>query len=119
MRVLALVLICFLGVLFTPEKARAQDASGGKPITPDSQVSGKVTTGHGKTAQGAIVTLQDAVTGNKMTAKADKHGKYVFAKVPPGDYSLSASMNNKESEAQNISLAHRDKLQKDLKIKND
>lgn len=119
MRVHALVLICVLAVLCTSANATLQDANGGRPITPDSQVSGKVTAANGKAAPGAIVTLQDALTGRKMTSKADKHGKYVFAKVPPGDYSLSANLANKESETENISLSHRDKLQKNLKIKND
>jgi hypothetical protein len=119
MRVHALVLICVLGIFSIPASARPQDANGGRPITPDSRVSGKVTTVHGKAAPGAIVTLQNTQTGLKMTAKTDKHGKYLFAKVVPGDYSLSASFKNKESEAQTISLDHRDKVQKDLKIKND
>jgi hypothetical protein len=117
MRVHALVLICVLGVFCIPANARPQDANGGRPITPDSQVSGKVTAVHGKAATGAIVTLQNTQTGLKMTAKADKHGKYLFAKVVPGDYSLSASLKNKESDSQTISLDHLDKLQKDLKIK--
>jgi hypothetical protein len=119
MRVHALVLICVLGFFCTPANARPQDAEGGKRITPDSQISGKVAAADGKAALGAIVTLQDAVTGRKMTAKTDKHGKYVIPRVPPGDYSLSASLANKESETQNISLGHRVKARKDLKIKND
>jgi hypothetical protein len=119
MRVHVLVLICVLGVFCIPANARLQTVGGGVRVTPDSQVSGKVTALHGKAAPGAIVTLQNTQTGLKMTAKTDKHGKYLFAKVVPGDYSLSASLKNKESEAQTISLDHRDKVQKDLKIKND
>jgi len=116
MRVHALVLICVLGVLCTSANATLQDASGGKPITPDSQVSGKVRTAHGKAAPGAIVTLRDNVTGEKMTAASDSHGNYIFTKVFPGDYSLSATLKNKESESQSLSLGHREKLKKDLQI---
>src|ERR1700720_136476 len=80
MRVYALVLICVLGIFSIPASARPQDANGGRPITPDSQVSGKVTAVHGKAAPGAIVTLQNTQTGLKMTTKTDKHGKYLLQK---------------------------------------
>jgi hypothetical protein len=119
MRVRALILFCVLVGLCTAGSARHQTAGGGVPVTPDCRISGKVTAAHGKTAPGAIVTLQNTQTGLKLTVKADKHGKYLFAKVVPGDYSLSASYKNKESEAQTISLDHLDKLEKDLDIKND
>ncbi|MFL6315037.1 MAG: carboxypeptidase-like regulatory domain-containing protein [Terriglobales bacterium] len=117
MRVHALILICILGVLCI--SAKGQAAGGPVHSTSDSKISGKVTDLHGKVAPGAIVTLRDVVTEEKTTATADKHGKYLFASVFPGEYSLSASFKNKESDSQSISLGHREKLQKDLKIKND
>lgn len=117
MRVHALILVCILGVLGI--SAKGQEMAGKVHSTPDSRVSGKVTDIHGKAAPGAIVTLRDVVSGEKTTATADKQGKYLFAKVFPGDYSLSASFKDRQSEAQNISLGHGEKLQKDLNIKND
>jgi|SRR5579864_1620051 len=89
MRIQALILIGFLGVLCI--SVRGQGASGGGHSTPSSQLSGKVIDIHGKAARGAIVTLRDNVTAEDMTATADKYGKYLFAKVVPGDYSLSGS----------------------------
>jgi hypothetical protein len=116
MRAHTLILIFILGV--SSVLAKVQTASGGVVSTPDNQISGKVTV-NGKVAQGAIVTLQDAVTSKKMTATADNHGKYIFLKVFSGDYTLSVSFKNKESESENISIGHGEKLKKDLKIKND
>lgn len=117
MRVQALILICFLGVLCI--SAKGQAASGGGHSTPSSQVSGKVTDVHGKAARGAVVTLRDNVTAEEMTATADKYGKYLFPKVVPGDYSLSASFKNNKSDSQSISLGPAEKIQKDLKVKHD
>ena len=117
MRVHALLVICVLGFLCIP--ARGQTTDGGVHSRPDNQVFGKVIAAHGKAAPGAIVTLRDAVTGQKTTATADKHGKYLFASVFQGDYALSASFKDKESEPQDISLGHREKLRKDLRIRNE
>ena len=117
MRVYTLILIWVFGLSCI--SAKVQTASGGAPSTPDNQVSGKVLAAHGRSATGAIVTLQDAVTSQKTTATADKHGKYLFTKVFPGQYSLSARFKDKESESQSISLSHGEKLKRDLKIKND
>lgn len=116
MRICRLILIFIFGL--SPVLAKTQAASGGAVSTPDSQISGKIFA-HGKAAPGATVTLQDAVTSKKITMTADKHGKYAFSKVFSGDYSLSASFKSKESDSENISIGHGEKLKKDLKIKND
>jgi hypothetical protein len=113
----ALALITFLGLLCV--SAKGQTTSGGVHSAPDGQVFGKVITAHGKAVPGAIVTLRDAVTGQKAVATADKHGKYLFANVFEGDYALSASFKEKESATQDISLGHRERLRKDLQIKNE
>ncbi|HEV2991881.1 MAG TPA: carboxypeptidase-like regulatory domain-containing protein [Candidatus Angelobacter sp.] len=117
MRTHGLLVICVLGLLCI--SAKAQDDGGGVHSTPNNQVAGRVITAHGKAVPGAIVILRDVVTGQKMIAKADKQGRYFFARVCYGEYSLSASFNDKKSETQIISLKHREQLQKDLEIKNE
>src|SRR5579864_4039448 len=119
MRVHALVLLCVFGILRISAKAQGQTAGGTAGpghSKADIQVSGKVITAHHRAVRGAIVTLRDNITGEKMTATYDSHGKYIFTKVFPGDYSLSATLKNKKSESQNLSLGHREKLKKDLQI---
>lgn len=98
MRVHILALIGVLGLFSISVKAQGQTAgsgSGGGHSKADNQVSGKVIAAHGGAVPDAIVTLRDNVTGEKMTATCDYHGKYLFTKVFPGDYSLSATVKTK------------------------
>ncbi|HYL09280.1 MAG TPA: carboxypeptidase-like regulatory domain-containing protein [Candidatus Acidoferrales bacterium] len=99
--------------------AEAQSPSGGVASTPDITISGKVKNQKGKPAVAATVTLRDTVTGEQRSTKTDKRGRYSFAKVFPGEYSLSASLQDKKSPSKDISVHHTEKLQEDLRIQND
>jgi hypothetical protein len=55
-------------------------------------MSGLLTDATGAVVQGARVTLQDEQKGYKFTAMSDSNGRYLFASIPPGLYTVSAEM---------------------------
>ncbi|MFZ0296241.1 MAG: TonB-dependent receptor [Candidatus Sulfotelmatobacter sp.] len=55
-------------------------------------VSGTLTDPSGAIIQGAKVTLLDEQKGYHFTAKSDSDGRYLFASIPPGLYSVTAEM---------------------------
>jgi len=55
-------------------------------------VSGVLTDPSGAVIQGAKVTLLDEQKGYHFAATSDSNGRYLFASIPPGLYSLSAEM---------------------------
>ncbi len=55
-------------------------------------VSGILTDPSGAIVQGAKVTLVDEQKGYQFTAISDANGRYLFASIPPGMYSVSAEM---------------------------
>jgi hypothetical protein len=59
-------------------------------------VSGTVTDASGAIVQGAKVTLLDEQRGYQFTTTSDKDGRYLFASIPPGSYSVSAEMQGFE-----------------------
>jgi hypothetical protein len=59
-------------------------------------VSGTVTDASGAIVQGAKVTLRDEQRGYQFTSTSDKDGRYLFASIPPGSYSVSAEMQGFE-----------------------
>jgi Carboxypeptidase regulatory-like domain/TonB-dependent Receptor Plug Domain len=59
-------------------------------------VSGMLTDQTGAIVQGARVTLQDEQKGYTFTATSDSNGRYVFASIPPGLYSVTAEMRGFE-----------------------
>ncbi len=56
-------------------------------------VSGLLTDPSGAVIAGAKVTLVDEHKGYQFTATSDKDGRYLFASIPPGVYSVSAEMS--------------------------
>ena len=61
-------------------------------------VSGVLTDPSGAVIQGAKVTLLDEQKGYQFTATSDANGRYLFASIPPGVYSVSAEMKGFEKE---------------------
>jgi hypothetical protein len=53
-------------------------------------ISGTLTDSSGAIVQGAHVTLQDEQKGYTFHATSDNAGRYLFASIPPGTYSVSA-----------------------------
>ena len=59
-------------------------------------VSGLLTDPSGAIIQGAKVTLLDEQKGYQFTSTSDKDGRYLFASIPPGRYSVLAEMSGFE-----------------------
>jgi len=59
-------------------------------------VSGTLTDSSGAIVQGAHVTLEDEQKGYKFTTTSDNSGRYLFASIPPGTYSVAAEMKGFE-----------------------
>jgi hypothetical protein len=55
-------------------------------------VSGILTDPTGAVVQGAKITLTDEQKGYQFTGTSDNSGRYLFASIPPGMYSVSAEM---------------------------
>ncbi len=61
-------------------------------------VSGTLTDASGAVIQGARVTLTDEEKGYKFTTTSENSGRYLFASIPPGLYSVTAEMKGFEKE---------------------
>jgi hypothetical protein len=61
-------------------------------------VSGELTDSTGAVVQGVTVTLTDQDKGFTYTAKSDASGRYLFATIPPGLYTVTADMQGFEKE---------------------
>ncbi|HUO26502.1 MAG TPA: TonB-dependent receptor [Candidatus Aquilonibacter sp.] len=59
-------------------------------------VSGVVSDASGAIIRGAKVTLLDEQKGYQFTTTSDNDGRYLFASIPPGSYSVSAEMKGFE-----------------------
>jgi hypothetical protein len=59
-------------------------------------VSGVLTDSSGAVIQGARVTLTDEQKGYTFTTVSDNNGRYLFASIPPGLYSVTAEMRGFE-----------------------
>jgi hypothetical protein len=59
-------------------------------------VSGTLTDSSGAVVQGAKVTLLDEQKGFRFTTTSESSGRYVFASVPPGTYSVTAEASGFE-----------------------
>jgi hypothetical protein len=75
-----LIVVCLLGSVFV----WAQSTSSGT-------VAGTITDPSGALVAGATVTLTDKATNNARTATTNATGRYFFADVAPGTYTLAAS----------------------------
>ena len=64
-------------------------------------VSGELTDSSGAVVQGAKVTLTDQAKGFTFNATSDSSGRYFFASIPPGVYSVSAEMQGFAKAVQN------------------
>src|SRR5579871_4197345 len=59
-------------------------------------VSGILTDTTGAVVQGAKVTLIDEQKGYKFSGTSDSSGRYLFASIPPGLYTVSVEMQGFE-----------------------
>jgi len=85
---ISVVPILFLLAFILPAMLFAQGYFG--------TVSGVLTDPSGAVIQGAKVTLQDEQKGYKFAATSDSDGRYLFASIPPGTYSVTAEMQGFE-----------------------
>jgi len=79
-----LVQSLFLLALVLPAMLAAQGYFG--------TVSGILTDASGAIIQGAKVTLLDEQKGYQFATTSDNNGRYLFASIPPGTYSVTAEM---------------------------
>src|SRR6202167_2319537 len=81
-------------------------------------VSGALTDSSGAIIQGAKVTLLDEQKGYHFTAKSDSEGRYLFAYIPPGLYSVTAEMPGFEKTVRtHIKLNVSENATADLRLK--
>ena len=79
--VLLVVALCCLGVL-DPSALYAQNISSGT-------IAGTVTDPSNAAVADGTVTLTDTATNIPRTTTTNEVGRYVFANVPPGTYTLT------------------------------
>jgi len=60
--------------------------------TASGTVLGTATDAQGAVVPGATITLTDVTLKTVHTVPSNETGQYVFVNVPPGEYTLSASM---------------------------
>lgn len=80
---LALSLVAIVGLL-SSSPVWSQSASSGT-------VAGAVTDPSGAVVAGATVTLTDTATNTSRTSSSNPSGRYFFADVTPGDYTVTVS----------------------------
>jgi hypothetical protein len=79
-----------------PQKKSACPAAGELKVektlkgTSHASVSGVVTDVECARVPGAAVSLTDKTTGRRLAARTGGEGEFLFAAVPPGDYTLEA-----------------------------
>jgi hypothetical protein len=76
--------VLFFALLVTPATLFGQSYFG--------TVSGVLSDPSGAVVQGAKVTLVDQQKGYKFTTTSEADGRYLFASIPPGVYTVSAEM---------------------------
>ncbi|MHB8753804.1 MAG: carboxypeptidase-like regulatory domain-containing protein [Candidatus Acidiferrales bacterium] len=96
-RLVFVCLVTFLAALFclstiAPKVALAQSSSTGT-------ISGTVVDPSKAVVQGATVTLTNAATLAARTATSNSQGKYIFAYVDPGTYSVTVAKTGFETTA--------------------
>lgn len=69
-------------------------------------VVGQVVDGSGKRVAAAKVILTDSATMETSSQTTDKHGKYKFAGLFPGVYSIQAKKHNMESDSQDLKVSN-------------
>ncbi len=81
-------------------------------------VSGEVTDSSGAIVQGAKVVLVDQARGFTFTTTSDSSGRYLFASIPPGAYSVSAEMTGFEKEVHtNVKVNVTENVTANLKLR--
>src|SRR5690242_1242795 len=81
---LTLCTVAFLVFVMVPIRLHAQAANAGS-------VSGLVADASGGSVAGASITLTDKGTGIVRTTTSNEAGRYLFANVPPGTYTITAN----------------------------
>lgn len=77
-------IMTYICLIFIPALLVAQSYFG--------TVSGTLSDPSGALIQGASVILLDQQKGYKFSAKSDESGRYIFASIPPGLYTVTAEM---------------------------
>lgn len=90
-------LLFVLSLTLLVTSAYGQNANTGTVI-------GVITDPSGAVIPGATVTLHDAGTGQERTATTNEVGRYNFASVNPGNYSIKATAAGFRSTASNVTV---------------
>jgi Carboxypeptidase regulatory-like domain/TonB-dependent Receptor Plug Domain len=81
-------------------------------------VSGEITDMSGAIVQGAKVVLVDQAKGFRYNATSDSSGRYLFASIPPGVYTVSAEMAGFQKEMRtNIAVSVTENVTANLKLR--
>jgi hypothetical protein len=81
------------------------------------EISGSVLDPTSSGLPGATIVVQHAGTGQKFTAISNGSGEYLFAQLPVGLYSISASATNfKQSALPRIEIHASDRLRRDFTL---
>jgi Carboxypeptidase regulatory-like domain len=80
-----LIVVLVAGVLLDARSMFGQGTSSGTVV-------GTATDAQGAVVPGAAITLTDVTLKTTRTAPSNDAGQYVFVNVPPGEYSLTATM---------------------------
>lgn len=81
-------------------------------------VSGELTDSSGAIVQGAKVVLVDQARGFTFTTTSDSSGRYLFASIPPGVYTVSAEMPGFEKEVHtNVKVNVTENITANLKLR--
>jgi hypothetical protein len=92
--VLGIVLLCFL-LLSTP--ASGQSVASGT-------IEGAVTDPTGAVVMGAMVELQNPLTGFQQTARTDSMGTFRFSNIPFNQYHLQVTQSGFATSSQDVSV---------------
>jgi uncharacterized GH25 family protein len=107
----------FLVLTVSCARASAQEAAPDQPSrTHTGKLAGKITDDSGKAVNDATAVLTDSETRDAVSAKSDGKGKYEFAKLFPGSYSVRAEKENRKSDAVELKISNGNTTTVDLKL---
>ena len=72
---------------------------------PTARLSGRVTDADGAGVPGVNVDVTSVALQGQRTTQTDVNGEYIVPSLPPGDYTLTYTMDGFEAQTQNVKLA--------------
>ena len=100
-------LVCLIAILFAIPVAKAQSARAQPPKLASGTLQGVVHDTAGKPISGVHVVLASQASANADSALTDATGHFTFNEVPPGTYTLTASLGTLHSTSTRVAEAGR------------